>query len=218
LDSRDLTQARLVIFDLDGTLVDTLEPTFRCFQEAVAPALGRVPTREEILQRFGPADHQIVSEWVGPNDAKEAVERLYRCYETAFAAAAPFPGIVDVVRELRSKGKQTAIFTGRGRRSTDAIVTGMRLNDLFDAIVTSDEVERPKPAADGLIKIMKMLNVKAREAVYVGDTVKDVEAARAAKTEIVAALWGSPEAALLKQSDALIVENPEALGLLLGNP
>jgi phosphoglycolate phosphatase-like HAD superfamily hydrolase len=98
-------------------LVDTLEPTFRCFQDAVAPALGRVPTREEILERFGPADDEIVSTWVGEKEAEAAVRRLYAGYETAFRNVGPFPGLPELVRELRRRGSRTAIFTGRGRRS-----------------------------------------------------------------------------------------------------
>jgi len=217
LQSRDVSQTRLIIFDLDGTLVDTLEPTFRCFQAAVAPALGRMPTREEILDRFGPADHQIVSEWAGPEHAEAAVKRLYACYETAFANSGPFPGIVEVIRELGRRGKLTAIFTGRGRVSTDAILRGMGLCDLFDAIVTSDEVLRPKPAPDGLIKIMELLKVTPNKTVYVGDTVKDIDAARAARTGIVGALWGSPEAAALKHAGVVTANDPRELGMRLGD-
>jgi len=212
LKRKDPFNIRLVIFDLDGTLVDTLEPTFRCFQEAVAPVLGRVPSREEILERFGPADHQIVSDWVGPEHAKPAVGRLYRCYETAFADSGPFSGIVELVRELRSKGKLTAIFTGRGRESTDAIVSGMGLKDLFDVIVTSDDVARPKPAPDGLIRALEMLSVSPSEAIYVGDTMKDVESAQKAGMPIIAALWGSPEVYALQGSgNALVCSSPEDL-------
>jgi len=212
------SKTRLVIFDLDGTLVDTLDATFRCFQEAVSPALGRVPSREEILERFGPADHRIVAEWVGPRQAQAAVERLYACYETAFADSGPFPGIVDLVRELRSQGRLTAIFTGRGRPSTDAILRGMQLQDLFDAVVTSDDVDHPKPAPDGLLKILELLKMKADEAVYVGDTVKDIDAARAAGMTPLAALWGSPEKATLQQTDAWVGASPKDLYSLFRAP
>ena len=216
MQPRDLSRARLIIFDLDGTLVDTLEPTFRCFQEAVASALGRVPSREEILERFGPADHRIVSEWVGPKDAPAAVKRLYACYETAFTESGPFPGMVDLVSDLRRTGKLTAIFTGRGRLSTDAILRGMELQDLFHAVVTSDDIDRPKPAPDGLIKILEILKVEPTEAVYVGDTIKDIEAARAGGISSIAALWGSPErAALQKIEDSVVCATPDDVTTLL---
>jgi HAD superfamily hydrolase (TIGR01509 family) len=215
LAPNDFSQARLIIFDLDGTLVDTLEPTFRCFQEAVAPALGRVPRKEEILGRFGPADHQIVSEWVGPQNAPGAVERLYACYETAFADTGPFPGMVDLLRDLRRAGKLTAIFTGRGRASTDAILRGMEIEDLFDAVVTSDDISRPKPAPDGLLKVLEILDIAAQDAVYVGDTVKDIESARAAGIAAIAALWGTPERGELVGATILMAMSPTVLAKML---
>jgi HAD superfamily hydrolase (TIGR01549 family) len=215
LERRDPSQARLVIFDLDGTLVDTLEATFRCFQEAVAPTLGRVPSREEILDRFGPADHRIVSEWVGEGEAKAAVERLYACYETAFRDSGPFPGMVDLVLDLRRAGRRTAIFTGRGRASTEAIVRGMKLEGLFDAIVCGDEIEHPKPAPDGLLKILEMLNTQREDAIYVGDTVKDMEAARRAGVAMIAALWGSPESPRLEAQDTWAATSTNDLKRLL---
>ena len=211
----DFSQIRLIIFDLDGTLVDTLEPTFRCFQEAVAPALGRVPSEEEILERFGPSDHQIVSEWVGAKNAQAAVERLYTCYETAFAATGPFPGMVDLVQDLRRAGKLTAIFTGRGRTSTDAILRGMQLTHLFDAVVTSDDISRPKPAPDGLLMVLKLLKINGGKAVYVGDTVKDIEAARAAGVRSIAALWGSPEREVLEAGNDRSIASPAELRAML---
>ena len=200
--SAAFSRARLVVFDLDGTLVDTLGPTFRCFQEAVAPALGRVPAREEILDRFGPADHDIVSAWVGPAEADAAVKRLYDCYEHAFRDAGPFPGIVELVLELRRRGKRTAIFTGRGRRSTDVLLRSMGLDRLFDFVVCGDEVASPKPAPDGLLTILDALGEKAEDAVLVGDTVKDMQAALDAGVPAIAARWASPEREALSRWDA----------------
>ena len=219
MEQPNLSRARLLIFDLDGTLVDTLEPTFYCFQQAVLPVLGRTPSREEILARFGPADHQIVAEWVGESYAAAAVERLYACYESAFRHAGPFPGMIDLVRDARAEGKQTAIFTGRGRASTDAILTGMGLQDLFDAVVCGDEVEHPKPAPDGLLKILEALNMDPGSAVYIGDTVKDVEAARGAGVHCVAALWGSPEQHILRIKGSPTAELPNDLRrMILSRP
>ena len=215
MERSNLTRVRLLIFDLDGTLVDTLDPTFRCFQHAVAPVLGRTPSIEEILARFGPADHKIVAEWVGEPHAAEAVERLYTCYESAFQNAGPFPGMLEVVRDARRVGKKTAIFTGRGRASTEAILKGMGLENLFDVVVCGDDVEHSKPAPDGLLRILDLLNLDAETAVYIGDTVKDLEAARGAGVASIAALWGSPERHLLQIQGSPVAKEPRDLRLLV---
>jgi HAD superfamily hydrolase (TIGR01509 family) len=205
-----------VVFDLDGTVADTLPVTLPCFQEALAPSLGRTPTFEEILARFGPADHQIVARWVGPEEAEAAVRRLYDAYARASGNLQPFPGMIDLLRSLRNQGRRTALFTGRGRPSTEVVLGALGLQRWFDVTVTGEEVPRVKPAPDGLLLILERLGASRERAVYVGDTVKDVEAANAAGVTAVAAAWGSLEIDRLRDRDALLVHGVEELGRLLG--
>jgi HAD superfamily hydrolase (TIGR01509 family) len=206
----------VVVFDLDGTLVDSLPATVRCFQDAVAPALGRVPPPEEIFDRFGPADQEIVSTWVGPEHAGAALDRLYRGYAEAWRTTRPFPGVTALLEALLAAGRRLALFTGRGRASTDALLAATRLSRVFAVTVTGEEVPRPKPAPDGILAVLERLGAAAEDAVYVGDTVKDVEAARGARVLPVAALWGSPEPEALRALDVLSVPSVEALrGTLL---
>ncbi len=208
---------RLVMFDLDGTVVDTLGPTFACFQAAVAPALGRTPSREEILERFGPADHEIVSTWVGEAEAEAAVGRLYACYEHAFRDSAPFPGMIELLGEIRGLGIKTALFTGRGRPSTDVILRAMHLDTLFATTVTGDEAPRSKPAPDGIVTILRRLSVPPELAVYVGDTIMDVESAQAAGVLPLAALWRCPEPESFTRLTTPKADTvPELRALLLG--
>lgn len=208
---------RLVIFDLDGTLLDTLGPTLRCFQEAVAPALGRTPTPAEVLERFGPADQEIVADWVGEAEAERAVDRLYDCYRRLMEATGPFPGAVDLVHAVRGAGRRVALFTGRGRPSTDMLLARMGLDALFEATVTGEEAARPKPAPDGLLRVLEMLGERAESAVYVGDTLKDAAAARDAGMAAIGALWGSPEAEALAAAGIVCAGTIEELrGMLVG--
>ncbi|NNF05896.1 MAG: HAD family hydrolase [Candidatus Eisenbacteria bacterium] len=176
---------KLVIFDLDGTLVDTLEPTFHCFAEAVYPVIGFRPTKEQVEERFGPADHEIVSEWVGPEHAEAAVKRLYDCYATQFAERGPFPGVHELLQGLKNAGHALALFTGRGRPSADQILRSMDLEKFFDATVTGEEVPQSKPAPDGLLKILKDLDIPAQDSVFIGDSPLDLGSAEAAGVEFV---------------------------------
>ncbi len=181
----------LVIFDLDGTVVDTMPATFSAFQDALEPALGRRPTREEILGRMGPADQHIIADWVGEEHAEDAVDRLYAAYERRFAGLGPFPGMRELIADLRTAGRRTALFTGRGRRSTDAILDGMGIRELFEDTVTGDEVAASKPSPDGLVKVLAQAGLTPADAVYVGDSPLDAQAAEGAGVEVVGALWGT---------------------------
>lgn len=207
----------LVVFDLDGTVVDTMPATIRCFQEALASVLGRAPSRAEILERMGPADQHIMAKWVGREREPEVVRRLYRCYEREFASTGPFPGMVELIRDLRAAGRATALFTGRGRPSTDLILRSMGLADLFDASVCGEEVPRSKPAPDGLLRLMDLLKRRPEETLYVGDAVMDVEAGRAAGVTPLAVSWGSPHPERLRSLDGVrtVGTVDELRGLLL---
>jgi HAD superfamily hydrolase (TIGR01509 family) len=205
----------LVIFDLDGTLIDTLPGTFRAVRAAVAPVIGYEPTEDEIRARFGPADQRIVAEWVGPDEAEAAVARLYAAYEREFAGTRLFPGLEPVLTGLAEAGIGQAIFTGRGRRSTDWLLEGTGLAGRFSPVVTSDDVDDPKPAPDGLLRILERTGRAPREAVYVGDSPLDVRAARAAGIRPLAVFWGTSEPEALRATPAQAVATPEDLAAVL---
>jgi len=206
----------LVIFDLDGTLLDSLAATLRCFQEALAPALGAVPDRDEILGRFGPADHRIVADWVGPARASAALDRLYACYARELGRIRPVPGAVALIDRLRARGRRVALFTGRGRPSTDRLLETAGLARCFETTVCGEEVRRPKPHPDGLRKILAHFDLPPREAVYVGDSLLDLRAAASAGIDFAAALWVSREPALLEADPRVRAETVQALGRILG--
>jgi HAD superfamily hydrolase (TIGR01509 family) len=207
----------LIIFDLDGTLVDTLPPTLRCFQEALAPALGRVPSIEEIRDRFGPSEPDIFTSWVGEREAPAAVARLYACYERLYHEMGPFPGVRELLADLRTAGRKTALFTGRGRPSTDVLLHAMELGALFDTTVTGEEAPLPKPAPDGVRMILERLSVPPSRAVLVGDSPLDLAAARAAGVLPIVCLWDGhhPEVARVEAGDLLVVRSVEELRAVL---
>jgi HAD superfamily hydrolase (TIGR01509 family) len=207
----------LVVFDLDGTVTDTLAATYRCFAQAMAPVLGRAPDEAEIRARFGPADQRIIADWAGPAEAERAVARLYACYERELAGAGPFPGMRELLRDLRAAGRRLGLFTGRGRPSTERILALTRLQGAFDASVTGEEAGRPKPAPDGVLRLCERTGFRAEHAVVVGDSALDLRAARAAGAEAVGALWGTREREVLEASgEPLAGSVAELRALLLG--
>lgn len=179
----------LVIFDLDGTVVDTIDPTILAFQEALEPVLGRRPSADEITARFGPADEQILRDWAGEGAAAAAIERLFAAYDREFARRGPYPGVVELLGDLRVAGVKLGLFTGRGRASTDRMFRQMKLDGCFDWTVTGEEPAEPKPAPHGLQMILDLAEVDPEDAVYVGDSPLDGRAARAAGTAWIAATW-----------------------------
>jgi HAD superfamily hydrolase (TIGR01549 family) len=184
------------VFDLDGTLIDSLPSTFVAIREAVRPWLGRDLSDREIYDLFGPADHEIVAALVPPGDGPDAVRRLMEAYERELTRVRFFEGVTEAVEGLRRRGLRLALCTGRGRRSTEFLLDRLGMSAWFEAVVTGDEVPRPKPAPDGILETLRRMDPSPRpdQVLYVGDSVKDVDAGLAAGAFTVAALWGGTEA------------------------
>ncbi len=181
------------VFDLDGTLIDSLPVTFDAFRDATAPFLGRRLSDAEIYAHFGPADHLIVAALVGPAHAEAAVAELMAVYARRMAEMPLFPGIADALAAIRAAGVRLALCTGRGGPSTRLILAALGLSDTFEAVVVGEDVAHPKPAPDGIRETARRLAVPAERTVYVGDSLKDVEAGLAAGAFTIAALWAATE-------------------------
>lgn len=184
---------RAVIFDLDGTLIDSLGWTFQAMREAVAPVLGRDLTDDEIYSLFGPADHQIVAGMVPPEARGATVSRLMSAYERGLDRMPLFAGVRSLLDRLGEWGLLVGLCTGRGRPSTELLLARHNLAGSFRVSVAGEDVPHPKPAPDGILETARRLAVDPRETIYVGDSVKDVEAGMAAGSITVAALWGGVE-------------------------
>lgn len=181
------------VFDLDGTLIDSLPVTFDAFRDATAPFLGRRLSDAEIYAHFGPADHLIVADLVGPAHAEAAIAGLMAVYRRRLREMPLFPGIPEALAALRAAGLRLALCTGRGGPSTRLILDALGLAPLFETVVAGEEVAHPKPAPDGIRETARRLGVPPERCVYVGDSIKDVEAGRAAGAFTIAALWAATE-------------------------
>jgi len=200
-----MTQRPAILFDLDGTLIDTTHLILRCFDSAWQTVCGLTPARQSILETFGiplkEAMHRLVA--MNPSPAgcapgstdTQLVERLLAEYRTFNAAnhdsmARPFKGVRNVISNLRSRGYAIAVVTSKGR---DLALRGLRncsLDEMIDATVVLEDTELHKPQPDPINAGLDRLNVDPGHAAYVGDSPFDMIAGRAAGVRTVAALWG----------------------------
>jgi 2-phosphoglycolate phosphatase len=194
-------QPPALLLDLDGTIADTLPHLFAAFRNGVQPLVRRPPTDAEILATFGPAERECLRRMlIHPEVAKagavaqldEAHARFHAYYEGGHEEGVrPFPGVHDLVQLVRDAGWRVGVFTGKGRRSALFTLERLGLLNRVDALITSDEVKRPKPDPEGVLLAAAALGTPAGSLIFVGDTPADVLAGRAAGTRTVAALWGA---------------------------
>lgn len=180
-----------LLFDLDGTLIDSIGLLLECMQFAFRDR-PRAPTTAEWVAGIGtPLRAQLASWCDGPEDVEAMVGR-YRDYQDLHLErlTTPFPHVVDTVRALRAAGHATAIVTSKGRGMTARSLEHVGLASAFDAVVTFEETTRHKPLPDPVHLALERLGARAEHALFVGDSPHDMHAGRAAGVRTAAALWG----------------------------
>jgi HAD superfamily hydrolase (TIGR01509 family) len=218
---------RLLLLDLDGTLVDTLSFIIQCFRQSVTPFTKQEPTQAEIVATFGPAEVECIERVLKRYDAEgllrepfsmaqvyRAADRFHELYASGYGSNAvqAYPAMVDAVKQVRGWGWATAVFTGKGRTSAEETLRHLELTPLFDALVTSDDVKHPKPAPDGVLLACERTGVPTAQTIFVGDNPADIQSGNAAGAHSVAALWGAvyPEETRAA-SPKTILQQPEEI-------
>jgi pyrophosphatase PpaX len=182
------------LFDFDGTLVDTTEMIHQSMRHAANSVLGRddIP-REVLLANVGqPLPRQM--ELIDAENAELLLEAYRRHHEEHHdALIGEFPGVEESLSRLRSAGIKVAVVTSKRRISVEmALKNFPGLRDVVDRFVTMEDTTEHKPDPEPLLRGLELLgNVPKQEAVYVGDSPFDVEAAKAAGLTSIAVSWGA---------------------------
>jgi pyrophosphatase PpaX len=176
------TRKRAAIFDLDGTLVNSMPLVVAMFSHAVEPYRPR-PTVDEILSQLGGPPDTCIRRLLGPEAAESfspAIARMLQ-YELDHAEdVVPFDGAMGLLESLRVSGTRLGNWTGRDRHSTISVLEAHRLAPFFGALVCGDDLPSHKPDPEGLLRSLDLLGVKTDQALFLGDSDVDVEGGHAA--------------------------------------
>ena len=210
-----------VIFDLDGTLLNTLEDLADSTNYALAHHGFPVRTLEEVRQFVGNGVamliHRAVPAGTNPEEEAACLDTFRRHYLTHMRCkTAPYPGIPELLERLKKAGCAVAVVSNK----FDAAVKEL-CADYFGAQVPvaigESEGVRKKPAPDTVYRALEELGIPAARAVYVGDSEVDIETARNTGMDCISVSWGFRDTAFLLAHGAwAVAANPEALERLLG--
>lgn len=178
-----------IVFDLDGTLVDSLSTSFDAFNHGITRFGGKKHTPLEILAYFGTSEGNIFAKILGPEKATPAA-KAFREYVDENVHTMPLhAGVGELLEKLKSNDVPISIFTGRGWETTELILNHHRLMDRFITVITTDHVTSAKPSPEGLMICLNKMKMDPREVLMVGDSGYDMLAAQGAGSPSVAALW-----------------------------
>ncbi len=192
---------KLVIFDLDGTLVNAYPAVAKSVNYTLK-VLGLGPrSHAEIKRSVGEGDRRLVMKFVGPKrtDAALAIYRPHHAKVLKSKGMVRFlPGALGTLKFLKNHGYKIAIASNRPTKFTRIILKVLGAWELFDDVLCADGVDRPKPYPDILWTIAKRLGSNRAEVLYVGDMTIDLRCARAAGIRMVAVATGSSSKKELK--------------------
>jgi len=180
------------LFDLDGTLIDSIELILSAFRHTMKIHRGTVPPDREWLAGVGtPLRAQIRAFAQDPADVEAMIE-TYRAFQLEHhdRLVREYPGTFEAIRELRDRGDRLGIVTSKMRAQSLLGLRRCRLDGLIETMVCADDIDRHKPDPAPIRRALELLESDASSAVYVGDSPHDMAAGRAAGVRIAAALWG----------------------------
>jgi pyrophosphatase PpaX len=206
-----------VLFDLDGTVVDSGAIILASMRHATREVLGRDYSDEELLQAVGGPGLEAQMSALAPDHVERLVD-VYRAHnEPLHDELEACPGMEAVLVQLHEEGRRLGIVTAKRRATVELAFDRVPLGHLFETIVGGDETTRHKPDPEPLLLGADRLGADPEEAAYVGDSPFDVRAAKAAGMFGIAVTWGRiHERARLEaeEPDAIVDRAEELLAVL----
>ena len=204
-----------ILFDLDGTLIDTTNLILRCFDHSWQTVCGLTHPREALLETFGiPLREAMLKLAAGPNapvpsvvetsSSEELIDRLlneYRFFNVSNhdEMVCAFDGVAEVLASLRSRGYLIGVVTSKSRELARRGLRVCLLEPLIDEAVFLEDTLKHKPGPEPILTALERLNAAASSSVYVGDSRHDIIAGRRAGVRTVAAGWGPASRAELER-------------------
>jgi len=208
-----------VIFDLDGTLIDTNELITDTWRHTVKTLTGSDISDDVIRGTMGEVLPDSMRRIMPGIDIEEALD-VYRDFQRDrfLSSIKLYEGVEEALRAIHEAGYKNAILTSRMRTSTEKGLAFLGIADLFDAVLTANDTKIFKPDPAPVYQVLDILGARPEEAMFVGDTVHDIEAGLAAGVFTVLVDWSyalPPEKREGAPSPDAVIENMEDLLKLL---
>jgi len=194
-----------VLFDWDGTLLDSREALLGAWHASTEEVVGRrypaTADEEDLVFTLSGA---VLFPRVagGPDGAAKLAAAFQRAYQRTSAHIRAFPGVLTLLAELRDSGVATGVVTSKSRIRYTLDARRIHIERLVDVVVCQEDTEAHKPDPEPVLHALRALGVEPSRAVMAGDTPVDLEAGLAAGTKVVGVTWGAGSPAALRAAGA----------------
>ncbi len=208
--------AQVMIFDLDGTILDTLEDLFLSVNCALKK--NRLPERslDEVRQFVGNGIRKLIERAVPSGSSEELIQQVHQDFTEYYAVhcadhTRPYDGIPETVQKIREQGIKTAVVSNKADYAVQTLCADY-FPGMFDAVAGEREGIRRKPAPDAVFAVLELLNMTPAQAVYIGDSDVDIQTAANAGMPCISVEWGfRSREFLLAHGAQKLISRPEEL-------
>jgi phosphoglycolate phosphatase-like HAD superfamily hydrolase len=180
---------KTIIFDLDGTIADTLPLCIAAFKKSIEPLLKAEISEQEIIATFGPSEEGTIRKLIPEHEEAGVQAYLHHYGQLHDICPVPFPGIVELLEFLKGKRIQLAMVTGKGIHSTSISLKKFGLEQYFEVLETGS-VDGPNKV-NGIRSVLSRLDGSKDESLYVGDAPSDILYCKEIGIPIAAAVWAT---------------------------
>lgn len=207
---------KLVIFDLDGTILNTLTDLTNSVNYVLSLYNEPLKEEEEIKYNLGYGPKYLLEKSFEKTFTKEEYEEIYLLYDNYYSEhqldfTRPYQGIIDVLKYLKEEGYLLAVCSNKQERAVKTLME-MLFSGVFDIVMGTSKKHKAKPSPDMVLDIIKRLNVNKDKTIYIGDTEVDLKTAINADIKKIAVLYGyRKKSNLIKYNPDVYVNNPKEL-------
>lgn len=201
----------LIIFDLDGTLVNSSVDITNALNYSIEPYKLEKMTVEKTVGMVGEGLTRLVEKMLGSENAAimpDVMDRFIKYYSdhlTDFTV--PYPGVPETLEKLANYRK--AVVSNKREALSKRLLDTLNLSHYFEVVLGSDSVGAKKPSPEPILQILRMTKVKPDEAVIVGDSNYDIEAGKASGIKTIAVTYGYRDVDFLGDADEMVAHFPE---------
>jgi len=186
---------KLIIFDLDGTLIDAYSAIVRSFNFAMKQFGYSRQSSWTVRRAVGWGDSCLLRPFVAENDLAGVLAAYRRHHKVSLVKHSKvFPGVIKLLANLRAKGYKLAVASNRPARFSLLLIRHLKLKSYFDYVLCADKLKAGKPDPEILRKIMAKFSFKPVDTLYVGDMIIDAQAGRRSRVKTVIVTTGSSSA------------------------
>ena len=202
-----------IIFDIDGTLIDTKELYGASYSFAFEKLTGKKYSLEEIIKLNHSTEKKALNQILDEQQMRACTYVFYQFYEQNYDNLVKFyPGVKEILLDLNDFGFKMGIFTGKSYFTANLSLKKAKLDGWFNVLVTEKDYLNSKPNPEGLVLALKKLDSNPENSIYIGDAFLDFLVARNCGAFFGVALWGSEEKEkIIEAQPDFLFKNPEEI-------